>query len=258
LSEAARQRVRALYQAKVTLVDRWFGKLLDALDETGLAENTALLLTADHGTNVGDRPRLGLPGQFGKSRPPRENESHVPFVLCAPGAGAGQSDILVQPQDIFGTLLPIAGLQSALPDDIESHDVLALAQQGDSGRRELALGGSAVATWHGATPDKVLFSAYDRDWRLGVAAEARACELERLGTQENVAPDHPHVVARLRAAALAEIVRRGLDPALLKWLQAEGHTEFPTEYRVTDANPLPPGWRNGYWLNMYESLGLAF
>jgi arylsulfatase A-like enzyme len=257
LSEAARQRVKAFYQAKVTLVDAWFGKLLDALDETGLADNTALLLTADHGTNVGDRPRPGLPGQFGKSAPPRENESHVPFILYAPGAGAGQSDMLVQPQDIFGTLLPLAGLKSAVPNDIESHNVLDLARQGSEGRRQLALGSSSVNTWRSATPDRVLFSAYDREWRLGVAADPGACELERLGTQENVAADHPQVVERLYAAALDEIDHRGLDPALLAWLQAKGKVEFPTEFRITDANPLPKGWRNGYWLNMYESLGLS-
>jgi arylsulfatase A-like enzyme len=257
LSQAARKRVAAFYQAKVTLVDTWFGKFLDALDETGLADNTALLLTADHGTNVGDRPRPGLPGHFGKSSPPRENESHVPFIVYAPGVGVGQSEMLVQPQDIFGTLLSIAGLQSAVPERIESHDVLTLARKGSAGRRALALGGSAVSSWQGADPEKVLFSAYDREWRLGVAADPAACKLERLGTQENVASDHPQVVERLYAAALTEIARRGLDPALLDWLKQEGKTGFPTEYRVTDAQPLPKGWRNGYWLNMYESLGLA-
>jgi hypothetical protein len=165
--------------------------------------------------------------------------------------------MLVQPQDIFGTLLPIAGLRSAVPDDIESFDVLSLAQRGSSGARELALGGSAVGAWQRIGPDKPLFSAFDREWRLGVAANPDACELERLGTQENVAADHPRVVERLYAAALDEIARRGLDPALLAWLNAEGKTDFPTGYRETDAQPLPPGWRNGYWLNMHESLGLS-
>jgi arylsulfatase A-like enzyme len=257
LSPAARSRVKALYQAKVTLVDRWFGELLDALDETGLAGNTALLLTSDHGTNVGDRPRRGRPGQFGKSSPPRENESHVPFVLYAPGAGAGQSTVLVQPQDIFATVMALAGLEAAVPGDIESYNVVPAAQEGSVGDRGLALGGSAVHTWRGASPDKVLFSAFDRQWRLGVAADPGACVLERLGTQQNVADDHPTTVETLRAAAIREIARRGLDPALLAWLQSEGKTEFPDEYRVTDANPLPKGWRNTYWLNMHESIGLS-
>jgi hypothetical protein len=80
--------------------------------------------------------------------------------------------------------------------------------------------------------------------------------LEKLGTQENVAAEHPNVVERLHAAAIDEIARRGLDPALLAWLRAAGKTESPDTYRVTDANPLPPGWRNAYWLNMYETFNL--
>ena len=256
LPEAARQRIIAQYKAKVTFVDKWFGVLLDALDETGLAQNTALLLTADHGTNVGDRR-----GHFGKSAPPRENESHVPFIVYAPEAGAGESNLIVQPQDIFRTVMALAGQEDATPTEIESYDVLKLAQEGGDGRRELALGGSSVASWNRvgdpATPDKVLFAAFDRDWRLGVAAHPAACELERLGSQENVAAEHPDVVERLRIAAIAEIARRGLDPALLAWLKAEGRKKFPDTYRVTDANPLPPGGRNGYWLNMHETFSLS-
>jgi hypothetical protein len=72
-----------------------------------------------------------------------------------------------------------------------------------------------------------------------------------------VAREHPEVVERMRAAATSEIARRGLDPALLAWLRAEGRTAFPDTYRVTDANPLPPGWRNGYWLNMHETFSLS-
>jgi hypothetical protein len=165
--------------------------------------------------------------------------------------------MLVQPQDIFQTVMALAGQKDATPPEIESYDVLKLAQAGDDGQRDLALGGSTVASWNRAnspaTPDKVLFSAFDGEWRLGIAANPEACELEKLGTQENVAAEHPGVIERLHAAAIDEIARRGLDPALLVWLRAAGKTEFPDTYRVTDANPLPPGWRNGYWLNMYET-----
>lgn len=257
LSEAAWQRIVAQYRAKVTFVDRWFGVFLDAFDETGLAENTALILTADHGTNVGDRFGPDGRGHFGKASPPRENESHVPFIVYAPGAGAGQSDLIVQPQDIFHTVMALAGHKDATPSGIESYDVLELAQAGSDGPRSLALGGSTVASWPKAGPDTVLFSAFDREWRLGIAANPAACELERLGTQENVAAKHPNVVERLRMAAIDEIAHRGLDPALLAWLKTEGQSEFPDQYRVTDANPPPSGWRNAYWLNMHEMFDLS-
>ncbi len=154
-------------------------------------------------------------------------------------------------------MLALAGQEDATPAEIESYDVLNLAQVGSDGQRDLALGGSSVASWKGAGPDKVLFSAFNREWRLGVAANPAACEWERLGTQENMAAEHPDIVERLRAAAMDEIAHRGLDPALLAWLKAEGRSEFPDRYRVTDAHPLPPGWRNAYWLNMHETFNLS-
>ena len=57
-----RERLTAHYAAKVTWVDHWFGKILEALSETGLDRNTAIVLTADHGTNLGER------GGFGKTQ----------------------------------------------------------------------------------------------------------------------------------------------------------------------------------------------
>jgi len=62
LPEACHRRIAAFYAAKVSWVDQWLGHFLDALDDTGLASRTALLLTADHGTNCGER-------RFGKAYP---------------------------------------------------------------------------------------------------------------------------------------------------------------------------------------------
>jgi arylsulfatase A-like enzyme len=50
LPPAYEQRLRAQYAAKVSHMDRWLGVLLAALDDTGLADRTAVVLTADHGT----------------------------------------------------------------------------------------------------------------------------------------------------------------------------------------------------------------
>jgi arylsulfatase A-like enzyme len=241
LPPAAVARIKAAYAAKVSLVDKWLGVFLDTLDETGLAKNTAILLTADHGTNVGDRP--GQP--FGKSAPPRANESHVPFLVHVPDGGSGRSDAIVQPQDVFATLAAIGG--AAVPDTLESHDVLGIVQAGAEERREIALAGGAVGFWRGA--EQVLFSAYDKEWRLGVAADPAHCQLERLGTQEDVAADHPDVVERLRAAAVEEIIRRGLDPQLAEWLRTNGQGEVPKGIRVTDAHPAPPTWRSYFGYN---------
>ena len=44
----------ALYYALVSEVDHWIGRLLDTLDRTGLASNTLLVFTADHGELMGE------------------------------------------------------------------------------------------------------------------------------------------------------------------------------------------------------------
>ena len=243
LSPRALLNLRAQYAAKVTFMDRWFGTFLDTLDETGLADRTAVVVLGDHGTNVGDR----VDSPFGKAAPPLENEAHVPLLVHVPGAGAGRCPALAQSQDIFATLLSLAGGRA--PQDVVSHDLLAAARDGQ-GQRSIALCGTAVQTWKQRS-DGILFSAFDAEWALAVAADPRRCALRRLGERADVAGDHPETVARLRQAAVEEITRRGLDPSLAAWLRAEGRDPLPTEYRVTDAHPAPPGWRT-YFGGLYH------
>jgi arylsulfatase A-like enzyme len=55
LSSRAVEHLKAQYAAKVTFMDKWLGRFLDTLDETGLAERTAVVLPADHGTKAPNR-----------------------------------------------------------------------------------------------------------------------------------------------------------------------------------------------------------
>ncbi len=243
LSPRAVTNLKAQYAAKVTFMDKWLGAFLDTLEATGLGERTAIIVLGDHGTNVGDRE--GFP--FGKAAPPLANEAHVPLLVHVPGASSGKSQAIVQPQDLFATVLGIAGGRA--PESIESYDVVKTVREG-SAPRTLALCGSSVNTWSQRSTG-VLFSAFDQEWGLGVAADPGRCELRRLHEQTNVAADHPEVVERLRTAALQEIARRGLDSGLLDWLRNEGREPFPTTYRVTDAHPAPPGWHT-YFGDLYH------
>lgn len=239
-------RVAAQYAAKVTFMDRWLGVFLDALEETHLDRNTAVVVLGDHGTNQpGDR--TGHP--FGKTWPPKLAEAHVPFMVHVPNGGSGESDLLVQPQDVFATILGIAGGQA--PDSVESYDVLKAAQDG-TGPRNLALCGASISRWAPEKSEKVLFSVFDKEWWLGFAANPTDCELRKLThPREDVAGNYPEVVQRLHREGLAEIARRGLDPGVLQWLQGEGKEEFPSIYRETDAHPTPPGWKH-YYQNLYH------
>jgi len=126
----------------------------------------------------------------------------------------------------------------------------------DNSVRKLALSGEVVGSWRNRSSDKVLFSAFDNECRLGFAADPQKCELQKLGSHENVAGDNMDVVERLHAEAIDEIERRGLDPVLVKWLRSYGKDEFPSDFRSTDAHPAPNGWYGGYWNKMFKSFGI--
>jgi len=242
LSDAAVARIRAAYAAKVTGVDRGVGALLDALDRTSLAANTAVVLTADHGTND------GRDGRFGKRFPVREGEAHTPFMVRIPGGGSGRSDAIVQPQDLFATVMAIAG--GPAPAAVDSHDVVAVARDGLAPPRTLAVAGRPSDAWN--QPDRpILFSAFDGEWAFEVAANPEQCRLLRMGEMEDVAASHPDVVERLRGEAIDEIARRGADPAVVHWLRSAGQAPFPRAARHHAGFPGPPGYYP-YFGRLYE------
>jgi len=244
LPQEAKKRISACYAAKVSWVDRWLGEFLETLDSTGLAKNTAILLTADHGTKVGEW------GLFGKGHPVREPEAHTPFIVHLPGGGSGRSDIIVQPQDIFATVMGLAGLPMPQLPGTDSHDVLAVARKGQEGPRKLALAGRG-ANWWDHDPEKALFTVFGSDYYLEFAARPQSCRLRAYGAQEDVTSDNQAIVEQLRTLALEEIERRGADPALLRWLHSEGQTDFPHQCRLWDGWPGPAGYF-AYFSKLYD------
>jgi arylsulfatase A-like enzyme len=96
--------VRARYLAKVAMVDRWLGMLLDVLDERALWDSTAVLFTTDHGHDLGTR------GFFGKQYPHWESHARIPLLVwhpAFPGGGRG-IDALTSTVDLFATIAELA------------------------------------------------------------------------------------------------------------------------------------------------------
>ncbi|MGD8239638.1 MAG: sulfatase [Armatimonadota bacterium] len=245
LSEERRRRLQIYYAAKVSWVDRWFGELLDTLESTGLADSTAVILTADHGTNCGER------GRFGKGFPVREQEGRTPFVVRVPDGGSGRSDAIVAPQDVFATVMGIAGLET--PESIESHNVLRIAQEGSGGPRGVALAGRGVAQGARNRPrGDILYTVFDSEWYLEHGVKPEDSRLTRYGSLEDVAEDNPGVVQELRAAGIEEMARRGTSPRLIEWLRSGGEGELDVEWLYSDAHPAPSGWQS-YFQNLYNN-----
>jgi len=124
-SKAELMRMRRDYHATIAFFDEEVGRVLKALDENGIAENTLVIVTSDGGDMLGDH-RLFVKGAFFY-----DPSIRVPLVMRWPGkipAGKKVSQ-LVQLQDLAATILSAAGLlskglQSTMP---ESHDLVPLA-----------------------------------------------------------------------------------------------------------------------------------
>jgi choline-sulfatase len=67
------------YDSEIRFADGWMGRLLDALEEHGVAGNTLVVATADHGESLGEH------GYVGHGRRLHEEILHVPLVLSFPG-----------------------------------------------------------------------------------------------------------------------------------------------------------------------------
>src|SRR5499425_1784977 len=61
LSAADARQLRACYGAKLTMIDAWLGRVLDALDRRRLWDSTAVFLCTDHGHYLGEKDIWGKP-----------------------------------------------------------------------------------------------------------------------------------------------------------------------------------------------------
>ncbi len=106
------------YLACVQGVDDNVGKVLDYLDESGLAENTIVIYSADNGWYLGDQ------GLYDK-RFMYEPGLHVPLLAKGPGIKAGITpDQFVGNIDLAPTFLDLAGLE--IPDSMQGRSIAPL------------------------------------------------------------------------------------------------------------------------------------
>ena len=110
LPEADLADIRAHYSGLVTMVDRWFGLLLDKLDRTGQAESTYVFFVSDHGTNFADNLEKVTGKPAGAMYP---GTMHIPLLVRHPrGAGAGKRySELTYTLDVPATVCAAAGAE---------------------------------------------------------------------------------------------------------------------------------------------------
>ena len=126
-----RRTAIAAYYALCTWVDHNVGRVLDALDETGLSNNTRVIYTSDHGDNVGAR------GLWGKSNLYQESVA-VPMIMTGPDVKPGVCHTPVDLLDLFPTILASSGIEPQTEmKDRPGKSLLAVAETPDDMERAI-------------------------------------------------------------------------------------------------------------------------
>jgi arylsulfatase A-like enzyme len=105
LDDRQAHQLRACYGAKLTMIDAWLGRLLDAIDQRDLWSDTAVFLCTDHGHYLGEKDIWGKPAV-----PVHEPLGHIPLLVAWPGAAPREIAALTTTVDLHATLLEIFGV----------------------------------------------------------------------------------------------------------------------------------------------------
>jgi len=185
MSEKELNHMRALYAGEVTLVDAWFGKFMDKVRELGLLDNTLIVVTSDHGHQLGEH------GIAGKLPAGMYNEliDCVLMIRHPQGIGAGQrSNALVQHQDICTTILNFVGIKA--PYELDGKDLMPIMTGEKTKVRDYATCGYVLNVW-----------CRDDDYVLicrTTGEEPQLFDMKNDPEQrENIAPGKPQVVKRM-------------------------------------------------------------
>lgn len=103
-TKEAVQLHRREYYAIISHMDHQVGRILDALEKTGMISNTYVILTADHGLAVGEHGLMGKQNMY-------ECSIRVPLIIAGPGITAGRRvDELVYQHSMYATTCELAGV----------------------------------------------------------------------------------------------------------------------------------------------------
>jgi iduronate 2-sulfatase len=206
LSASSAEQARRGYAACVRYVDRQVGRVLEALETTGQADNTIVVVWGDHGWHLGEQ-------QIWAKHTPWERALRSVLIVRTPEM-AGQGSVFQEPVetlDLYPTLVDLC----ALPDRNTAFPL-----DGDSFRAALTAP-SQVETSTDPPPPAISFwgklvTATDGAFRLVCQRDDQAPEgLQTVALYQNpprpndapmqdVQSEHPERVQRLRQAIAAE------------------------------------------------------
>lgn len=142
------REARSAYYGLITQIDYNMGRLMGALQDSGLAKDTMILFTSDHGELLGDHCS-GAKSYF------YEGASHVPMILRLPKSWKNRpvGKFIEQPVCLADILATCVSAGGGSAEDTDGQDLIALAEGRLEHPREWIEGafGNTTIQWYGIT-----------------------------------------------------------------------------------------------------------
>ena len=123
------------YYACVSFIDAQIGRLMDSLEQLGLADNTVVVLWGDHGWQLGEHGMWNKHSCF-------ETSMHAPLIIAAPSAKTVRPgtrvSALTEFIDIYPTLTELAGIPA--PKHLQGRSLVPLMMDPGAPWKEYAIG----------------------------------------------------------------------------------------------------------------------
>jgi len=201
---------RAAYAAMISRLDRQVGEILDRLDALGLADDTLVVFSSDNGTTHLDAEvDVGFFASVGDLRGLKgslyEGGVRVPTIVRWPGRvpPGSTSDFTSGFEDWLPTILEAIGQPEAVPPGTDGISLLPVLAGGSAPTRPLL-----YREFAGYGGQQAIWSGRWKGVRQGLARGPATIELYDLEADptesQNVATEHPDVIARLEASMAME------------------------------------------------------
>lgn len=206
----------ARYFGDITHLDSMIGRVLDALDRLGLAENTIVIYTSDHGDMCGSH------GMIDKHYIMYDDVVRIPFIVRWPGriaAGSTCDAFVSNAIDLPRTFVELAGAE--VPETFQGESLLPLLEQSGGNGRE-AIVSEYFGNQFGLFTQRMI---RDRRWKYvwNATAEDELYDLDSdPGELSNRAldPEARPEVHRLRKLLVAWM-EASADPILNRWTRPQ-------------------------------------
>lgn len=195
MDEVRQKKALAGYYAAVSYMDAQVGRVLDALERSGQADNTIVIFTSDHGYHLGEH-------DFWAKVSLHDESARVPLLIRAPGLKPGVREALVELIDLFPTTARMCGLE--VPARLQGRDLAPVLADPKAAVRDATFSVAGTSKGLLLRDERWAFLQYGEDARGGVELYDMQTDPRQI---HNLAarPEHADRVAAWQARVTAKL-----------------------------------------------------